>query len=384
MSQQPDQRRLLDILLANATEHALLLLDTKGRITAWLAGSEIVFGYSAAEVLGQPFSMLFTPEDAAKGVALGELEIAKHGAPAENDRWMLRKDGVRFWATGVLQALRDKGELLGFGKILRNRTDLKGMLEALENKIEQLQTDKQRRDNFVGVLGHELRGPLQSMYVAADILKPLAKDHEDGRFAIDVLRRQCDAINRLVEDLLDVTRLRTGKLKLELADIALADVLRMAVDACRPNLMEPVDFHLIVASEPLVVHADGVRLQQVFVNLIENAAKSVPDGGSIWVKMFAESREAVVKIEDTGVGISPELLPKIFDLFAQAESQPSKAADGLGIGLSVVKEIVALHAGSVQVRSDGIGKGSEFVVRLPLSGGDHERPDSPDRVRNGT
>jgi two-component system CheB/CheR fusion protein len=381
MLQQPDQRRQLDILLAHATEHALLLLDTKGRITAWLGASEIIFGYSAAEVLGQPFSMLFTPEDAAKGVPLGELEIAKHGAPAENDRWMLRKDGVRFWATGVLQALRDEGELLGFGKILRNRTDLKGMVEALENQIEHLETDKQRRDNFVGVLGHELRGPLQSMYAAAELLEPLANGHDSGRFAIDILHTQCEVISRLVEDLLDATRLRTGKLKLELADIPLADVLRMAADACRPGLMEAVDFHLIVASDPVIVRADRVRLQQVFVNLLENAAKSMPNGGSIWVKIFAESREAVVRVEDSGVGISPELLPKIFDLFAQAEGQPSKAADGLGIGLSLVKEIVALHAGSVQVRSDGIGKGSEFVVRLPLSGTDQERPDSPERVR---
>src|SRR3954468_17775857 len=113
MPQPRDQRRLLDILLADATEHSLLLLDTKGRITAWLAGSEILFGYSADEVLGQPFSMLFTPEDSAKGVPLGEIEIAARGAPAENDRWMLRKDGVRFWATGVLQALRDGEELVG-------------------------------------------------------------------------------------------------------------------------------------------------------------------------------------------------------------------------------------------------------------------------------
>jgi PAS domain S-box-containing protein len=380
MPKHPDQRRLLDILLADATEHALLLLDTDGRITAWLSGSEIIFGYSADEVLGQPFSMLFTPEDVAKGVPLGELEIARRGAPAENDRWMLRKDGVRFWATGVLQALRDNGELLGFGKILRNRTDLKGLVEALENQIDQLESHKQRRDNFLGVLGHELRGPLQSLHTAADILEPLAKDHEGGRFAIDVLHKQCDAVHRLVDDLLDVTRLRTGKLALELSDVSLADVLRTAAGACRPNLMEPVDFHLIVASDPVIVRADGMRLQQVFTNLIENAAKSMPYGGSIWVKMFAESREAVVKVEDTGIGISPELLPKIFDLFTQAEVPTSQAMGGLGIGLSVVKELVTLHAGSVQVRSDGIGKGSEFVVRLPLSGGDEERPDSPERV----
>jgi two-component system CheB/CheR fusion protein len=220
------------------------------------------------------------------------------------------------------------------------------------------------------------------LYIATGMLESLVNDHKEGQFALDVLRRQSDAIKRLVDDLLDATRLRTGKLKLELAELPLTDVLRAAADVCRPKLMDPVDFHLIFASDPVIVRADGMRLQQVFVNLIENAVKSMPHGGSIWVKMFVESREAVVKVEDTGVGISPELLPKIFDLFAQAESPTSKPTGGLGIGLSVVKEIVTLHAGSVQVRSDGLGKGSEFVVRLPLSGGDQERPDSPERAHD--
>ena len=161
--------------------------------------------------------MLFTPEDAAKGVPQGEIEIAARGAPAENDLDASQRRRPVLGDRRAAGRLRDSGELLGFGKILRNRTDLKGQLEGFENQVQQLEVEKQRRDNFVGVLAHELRGPLQALYLAADMLEPLAKHHEDGQFALDVLHRQCDAINRLVDDLLDATRLRRASLSSNLA-----------------------------------------------------------------------------------------------------------------------------------------------------------------------
>jgi two-component system CheB/CheR fusion protein len=141
------------------------------------------------------------------------------------------------------------------------------------------------------------------------------------------------------------------------------------------------DFHFIFGDKPVIVRADAQRLQQVFVNLIQNAAKYTEYGGKIWVKLLLDGRDVLVKVEDTGIGISAELLPRIFDLFTQAEFASEGDKHGLGIGLSVVQDITRLHGGTVTVRSDGIGKGSEFNVRLPLAGPDAKRPDSPTPVK---
>jgi two-component system CheB/CheR fusion protein len=372
-----DERgRLLHLLLEQSTEHALVLLDPDGAIVGWLAGAETVFGYRAQEVVGRRHNLLFTPEDNAEGVPKGEMEIAKRGAPAEDDRWMMRKDGVRFWATGVLQAVWDDGRLIGFGKWLRNRTDLRGLMESQRKEVERLELEHQRRDNFVSILAHELRAPLQSLVVATDLLEPSVKDSDDGAFAVSILRRQFHAMERMFDDLVDVARVRAGKLQLELKETPLANVLQAAIAACQPLIEEHgVQFDMIYASEPVSVRADAMRLEQVFVNLVSNAAKYTPRGGRIWMKFFVEGRDAVVKVEDTGIGISPALLPRVFELFTQAESTSGDRRAGLGIGLSVVKELVDLHRGTIVVRSDGVGKGSEFTVRLPLAGKDENRPD---------
>jgi PAS domain S-box-containing protein len=369
---------LIKLLVEQATEHVLILLDTRGVITHWLGAAETIFGYRAIEVVGKRHSVLFTPEDVEQGAPDKELAIANAGAPAEDDRWMQRKDGVRFWATGVLQALRSaQGQAIGYSKVLRNRTDLKGRLEHLEREVESLQAAEQRKNVFISTLAHELRSPLSSLVTAAEILKLNLQETEDAAFAMAVVQRQLDAMRRLIDDLLDITRLSVGKVKLEFKDVSLSDVLKAAVEVCRPLIDDRThNLHLIMGQQPVIVRADSVRLQQVFVNLIQNAGKYTQYGGDIWIKLLLDGQEAVVKVEDTGVGISPELLPRIFDLFTQAEFA-DRSKEGLGIGLSVVKDITRLHGGSVTVRSDGVGKGSEFSVRLPLSGPKAKRPDRP-------
>ncbi|HEX6962518.1 MAG TPA: PAS domain-containing sensor histidine kinase [Lacipirellula sp.] len=377
-SMNPDE--LLQMLEQQATEYALMILDPEGRIIHWLAGAETIFGYAASEVIGQQHSMLFASEDIEQGAPQKELAIADSGSPAEDDRWMRRKDGLRFWANGVLQAMRSpEGAIIGYGKMLRNRTDLKGHIESLENEIRTLKHADERKNGFISTLAHELRNPLSSLTNAAELLKAELRDTQDAAFAMAIILRQMDAMRRLVDDLLDITRISTGKVKLELRDMALEDVLKAAVETCRPLIDDRThELHLILGKEPVIVRADPARLQQVFVNLIQNAAKYTEYGGIIWVKLLVEGREAVVKIEDTGIGISPELLPRIFDMFTQAEFA-ERESGGLGIGLSVVRDITRLHGGAVTVRSDGIGKGSEFTVRLPLAGTSAKRPDSPAR-----
>ena len=225
MPQQPDQRRLLDILLADSTEHGVLLLDTQGRITAWLAARKSSSATPPKRSGDNRLACSLRPRTPPKAFRRARSRL-RRAAPRPRTTGCFAKTASGSGRPACCRRLRDSGELLGFGKILRNRTDLKGQLEGFENQVQQLEVEKQRRDNFVGVLAHELRGPLQALYLAADMLEPLAKHHEDGQFALDVLHRQCDAINRLVDDLLDATRLGTGKLKLELGEVPLTEVLR--------------------------------------------------------------------------------------------------------------------------------------------------------------
>ncbi len=359
--------RLLRLLLQQGRDQALIILDTEGRIVSWLAGSHNVFGYEVEEVLGKHFRMLFIPEDRELEAPERELRIGASGSSAQDDRWMLRKDGVRFWATGVLQPIFDEnGAIFGYGKSLRNRTDLKAQFELLETAIEEFRTADSHKNHFISTLAHELRNPLQSLTNALRLIRKVVSQTAEGVFAIAVIERQLDLMRRLVDDLLEITRLTNGKVRLQIDEISLNEVLLEAIEACGGVLEKrPRKLHAILGDVSLYVRADAVRLRQVFVNLIENAAKFTEDGGDIWVKLLVEEKDAVVAIEDNGIGISPDVLPRIFELFTQADTPKDRNPEGLGIGLSVVREIVALHGGSVQVRSHGLGKGSEFLVRLP-------------------
>ena len=285
----------------------------------------------------------------------------------------------RIRANGVLYSLNDAdGRQIGYSKVLRNRTDLKGQLESQKREILQLQAGEERKNKFITTLVHELRNPLSALSMAAEILKLSPDDPESRTFAVSAIERQVGFSRRLIDDLLDLTRLQKGKLRLNLVSLDLRTVVEQSSEVVKELInSKRQSLHLILGDAPVTVLADADRLQQVFVNLIQNAAKYTQEMGDIWVKLLLEGQEAAVKVEDNGIGISPEVLPGIFDLFAQAESSEEFSRGGLGVGLSVVKELVDLHGGSVQVRSDGLGRGSDFVVRLPLIGVDASRPDDP-------
>jgi PAS domain S-box-containing protein len=369
---------LLKRLFDCSKEHALVLLDPKGQIIAWFHGAEKTFGYTADEVLGKNVAMLFTPDNLAAGMDRYEQEIAKTGMEAEDDRWMLRKDGARFWASGVLSPIRDEaGTLVGFGKVIRDRTDMRGKTELLEKQhLEMLDRDR-RKDTFISTLSHELRNPLASLTNAMHLLEVGADDAESISIVRQTLAHELAAMGRMIDDLLDVTRVSAGKVQLQRTRIDVRKIVLSAADVCRPKADERgLILHVLMSDSPMIVDADEVRMRQVVVNLLQNAVKFSREGGTIWVKVSLEANEAVIKVEDNGLGIAPDALPNIFDLFTQAGAEDRHTNVGLGIGLSVVKDLTTLHGGSVQVRSDGLGKGSEFTVRLPLAPGE-ERPDSP-------
>lgn len=364
-----DVDTLLRLLAEQTKEHAIILLDTDSRIQWWNGGAERVFGIAREEAIGQPLSRLFTSDQIEAGMPELEVAVARTDSPAEDDRWLVRKDGTIFWAVGVVTALRDeRGEIVGFGKVLRNRTDLREQVDTLRNQILAHEVRSRHKDEFLSMLSHELRNPLVPLANAVHLIRREVPVTPDLESSLRVIERQVASLQRLVDDLLDLSRISAGKVALEKERIAIQDVLRHAVESASPLIRQRRHrLDLLMPAAPVFIDADLDRLEQVFVNLITNAAKYTPVGGRIWVKAGTEADEAVVHVEDNGIGIPGDLLPRIFELFTQAESSRPQSQGGLGIGLSLVKNLVALHGGSVQVRSDGPGEGSDFTVRLPLA-----------------
>jgi signal transduction histidine kinase len=265
--------------------------------------------------------------------------------------------------------LRDvAGKVIGFGKLLRNSTDLKEQIETLRNRAEELVRADEHKNLFLSTVSHELRNPLAPLSNALQLIRAIRPNDEGLLYPIKLIERQVEFIRRLVDDLLDVTRISVGKVQLELEPIDLRDVVTRAVESTRPLISQrrhSLVQHLLDA--PLIVNADADRLEQVFINLLTNAAKYTPEGGRIEIRASTGQTEAWVHFRDNGIGIPTEMLPHVFELFTRGEIAAEQAKEGLGIGLSLVKQLVELHGGSVQVRSEGQAKGSEFTVRLPLA-----------------
>ncbi len=360
--------QLIALALREVGTHALMLLDPNGVVVGWYAGGERLLGYKSNEIMGQNISVLFTPEDLEKNLSLWEQTTANVSGESENDRWQVRKDGGRIWVSGTLTAIHnEQGQLLGFAKIVRNQTDQKWQTETLESRVALLEQAEQRKNIFISTLAHELRNPLSTILSAAYLLEPCKKIDDDLALAIEMIQRQVEFMGRMVEDLLTMARVGAGKATLRKQPVVLQKIIQQAVESCQASIEEHShNLQQLLPEVSIDLDADPTRLQQIFINLIENAAKYTPDGGTIWIKATTEGNEAVVRVQDTGIGISPQQMPTIFDLFTQADSE-CHSESGLGIGLSVVKEIVTLHGGTVQATSDGLGKGSEFTVRLPLS-----------------
>ena len=241
------------------------------------------------------------------------------------------------------------------------------LTERLKNE-QALRTADRRKDEFLATLGHELRNPLAPILNSLEILK-LSGAFDDGRTrqACAVMERQVHHLNRLVDDLLEVSRITRGVIEVKKEPLDLAAIVRAAVETSRP-VLDNLRHELVVdlATETMCVGGDPVRLTQVFANLLNNAAKYTNHGGRITVSTRREGSEAIVGVRDNGIGIAPSLLSQVFDMFMQVDRSTRRSQGGLGIGLTLVRSLVGMHGGTVEARSDGPGQGSEFIVRLPL------------------
>jgi len=347
------------LLLEGVEEYAIFLLDPEGRVTSWNAGAQRITGYAAEEIIGHSFERFFTPSDVAAGHPATELRQAMLNRRSEDRGWRLRKDGSRFWAEAMVTSLRDdKGRMRGFAKVVRDLSDRKRM-ESLEEQGRHL-------TEFLAMLAHELRNPLAPIRNALAIIAASEQGSKRVKWSREVIERQTDHLTRLVDDLLDVSRITRGKLRMQTSLVDFNMTLQRAIESSRPLIDKRGHrLHVGAPSEPVMVNGDMTRLTQVASNLINNAAKYTPEGGDIWVEVVARGGDAVLRVRDNGVGIPSHMVENIFDLFAQGERTLDRSEGGLGIGLTLARRIVALHGGSIAARSAGPGTGSEFTVTLP-------------------
>lgn len=358
-----DVSALLELALPALEDYALILTDPQGVIVGWLAGSEQVLGYESAEMIGKPLSVVFVAEDVDRGVPEYEIEVARHRGTAQDDRWHLRKDGTRIWVSGTLTALTDASGIHGFVKVVRDRTDARMGAEARSNRLAAVEAALDSTRQFLRTLGHELRNPLGAIKNIAYILGRSDSDQLKGFSGI--IGNQLGILERLASDLMEVSRLEQHKVLLKLEDVDVAALVRDEGGARQYDAADKeIALETILPAHPVPMRADRDRLRQAIGNLLANALKYTPRGGTVWVKAMEVSDEILIRVQDTGIGIAPDVLPRIFELFTQEPRARELAPGGLGIGLAIVREVAGMHGGTVEARSGGVGKGAEFTIRL--------------------
>lgn len=490
---------MLRLLIEGVMDYAILILDPGGRIANWNDGARRLTGYHSSEVLGKHVSMLFSPEDQAAGVPEQELRDAVELGTVHHDRWCVRKDGTRYWATGTVTVLRSaNGGIRGFVKLRRDLTDRKlveeslrasedrlrlttdavpalicyvdaqlrirllnrayedwygkprqsaygkhirevvgaaayqqaslHIEEALAGKMVSLESVQEIRDStrqlsvtyvpdvdcdghvrgivafvnditerkkliaqithernsaenarraaeeanrakdaFLATVSHELRTPLTAILGWIRLLRSNDLDEATAADALDTIERNARAQARLIEDLLDMSRIASGKLLLNVQPLELSKAIEAAAESMRPAAEAKRIVLESFVLEPAIVNGDPARLQQVVWNLLSNAIKFTGEGGRVRLELTRRGAAAEISVTDTGPGISPQFLPHVFDRFRQADASTTRKFGGLGLGLSIVRHLVELHGGTVAATSAGEGKGATFSVTLPLA-----------------
>jgi PAS domain S-box-containing protein len=363
-----DEVRGLLAAVVESTEDAVISKALDGRILSWNAGAQAMFGYTPEEIVGHHVDLI-VPEHLRplEREFLDRVARAERVMPVETLR--VAKDGEVLDVALTISPIRDPGgRIIGASSIAR---DIRGR-KALE---ESLRESDRRKDEFLAVLAHELRNPLAPIRNGVAALRLALPDDRTLRSTGDIIERQVRQMARLLDDLLDVSRITHNKLDLRKEQLTLRTVLDAAQETCRPVVEAASQaISMTMPAAPIHLHGDPVRLAQVFSNLISNASKYSHPGATIRISAEVRGSEVTVSVADDGIGIQPEALPAIFEMFSQATQARTRAQGGIGIGLSLVRGLVELHGGRVSARSEGIGRGSTFEVRLPLGAGVAARP----------
>jgi PAS domain S-box-containing protein len=480
-------RRTEDIYrkaIEDIRDYAIFMTNVDGLVTNWNAGAQHILGYTEEEIVGKDASKFFTIEDRTKGIPENELATAATVGRAEDERWHVRKDGSRFWASGVVTPVRDgAGKLIGFSKVMRDMTErnklteerdrffalsidmlcivhldgrfqrvnpafqevlglseeelltmtifeilhpddlaatrdeyerlsagepvtfmenrlrtkdqtykwvawsyfpvpedglafgvgrdmteLRQIHEVLQLRARELEDANQVKDEFLATMSHELRTPLTSILGWSRLLQSNQLSEREKERAIQVIQRNAEAQSKLIEDLLDVSRIITGKLKIEVQPVSFASITEAVINSLGPAI-DAKQLQLETSIDPAAgpILGDPARLQQIVTNLLSNAIKFTPNGGRIDVHLERDDSCVRLVVRDSGVGIAAEHLPYIFERFRQVDSSNVRAHGGLGLGLAIVDYLVRQQAGTVAAESEGAGKGATFTVEFPLT-----------------
>jgi PAS domain S-box-containing protein len=358
-------RRLSDqqaaLLLESLREYGLFALDVDGTIASWSGGTERLFGWTAADVLGASGGVIFPREHQPREILERQLALAATGESAEWVGWLVRKDDRPFWGSCVTSAVRD-GHLRGYAVIVRDLSEQKTLEEALKARVAELTEVNRSKDQFLATLSHELRTPLNAILGYTQMLRQGVVQGQSVDRALEVIERNARAQHRLVVDLLNTAQFVRGTIRLHPEPVDLASVLAESIDTIRPAADAK---HITIRAQlrpGSSISGDPMRLHQIFANVLTNAVKFTPKRGRLDVGVAAEASSALVTIHDTGAGIAPEFLSHAFEPFSQ--EQPS--GGGMGLGLSIVRHLVELHGATVSAASEGLGKGTTVSFTFPL------------------
>jgi PAS domain S-box-containing protein len=416
------------LLVEGVKDYAIFMLDPNGGIVNWNAGAERIHGYQTEEIIGQPFFIFYSKEDQTSNLPAYELKIACQEEYFEGTGWHVRKDGTGFWADVVITALKDEtGNLQGFSKVTRDITERKQLEDALCQRAGKLEQVNLIKDEFLATLSHELRTPLNSVLGWAQLLRTRKLNEDKIACGLETIERNAKSQVQLIEDLLDVSSMIKGKLRLNVLRVDLVPLIEAAIATVRPaadakalNLIfsiadcelgnlgqeqETVEFvksngqlnnlksKSLISVSPakckpqqaaqnprFSIMGDPDRIHQVLWNLLSNAVKFTPKEGRVEVRLSVVNQQegselnsesttqnsfAQIQVIDTGQGISRDLLPYVFNRFYQADSTSTRLHEGLGLGLAIARHLVELHGGTIHADSQGDRQGAIFTVNLP-------------------
>jgi two-component system CheB/CheR fusion protein len=349
-------------------DYAIIVINEEGLITDWNKGARHTFGYTREEAEGRHFRFIFSSEDQGAGIPEMELATARATGRSDDERWHVRKNGSRFYCSGEVTALASKG-FQGYVKIARDLTDHIKLQEEQQQILADSLSSIQQKDQFFAVMSHELKHPLNLIQLNAQVARrlPVAREDPTLQKAIATITDAVASQARIIDDLMDVARVRNGKLELQcrtLDLVAMLNEIQQVVLKAEPGCK----IHFNTPTQNLFIHADPTRIEQIIWNLLSNAIKFTPADGSVEVTTTKQNQSVRIEVIDTGPGIEKDQLKRIFEMFGQADHRPSgQRRGGLGIGLALVEQLVESHGGRIQANSEGKGKGSRFMVELPLA-----------------
>jgi PAS domain S-box-containing protein len=360
------------LLVEGVVDYAIYMLDPEGIVTSWNAGAQQLKGYTRDEIIGKHFSRFYTADDIGAGRPWEVLATARRAGRVAEEGWRVRKNGERFWARVVVTPLYDStGHLQGFAKVTQDLTE--------RRQIHDLETAARNVHAFIAMLAHELRNPLAAIRYGVDVMAKIpATNSAQHATMLQTIDRQSAQLTRIVDDMLDISRITSGSLSIEQTPVDMAEVVRRALETAAPAI--EAGKHTVDVDTPkgrILVQGDVQRLTQLVSNLLNNSARYTPEGGNIAVQACDEEGRAELRVRDNGSGIAPQMIERVFDMFARGPQPQQRTGGGLGVGLALARRIAELHGGSLEARSKGLGKGSEFVLRIPLAAA---APGSPENA----